>query len=441
MIRERFEAATAALEAELRPGESFTAWLDAEVSDFVRFNRGRVRQAGSVTQADLCVDWMHGRRHAAGSIGLSDDPRENAARLAALVGRLRDEREQLPDDPWLCLPDDVRSTETIRRGELPVPTDAAAGIVRLADGLDLVGLFASGSIHAAFADSRGQRNWHTVDTFHFDWSVHLEGDRAVKARHAGTTWDDAELARRLDAARREADAMRRPTEPLAPGEIRVWLSPAALREVLGVLSWGGFGLRAHRTRTTPLLRMLEDGATLAPSFTLIENVGAGIAPGFQESGFLRPPRTTLLRGGRLTESLVSPRSAAEYAAPCNGSPANEMPRSLELLGGDVPEAEALERLGAGLWIGELHYLNFSDRAAGRITGLTRFGTFHVRGGELAAPAPVMRFDDTVYRLLGENLLGLSRERERLLEPDTYDRRSTASVLLPGALVEGFRLTL
>jgi hypothetical protein len=54
---------------------------------------------------------------------------------------------------------------------------------------------------------------------------------------------------------------------------------------------------------------------------------------------------------------------------------------------------------------------------------------------------VMRFDETIYRLLGEHLLGLTAERDFILDPSTYHERSTGSSRLPGALVEQFNFTL
>ena len=53
----------------------------------------------------------------------------------------------------------------------------------------------------------------------------------------------------------------------------------------------------------------------------------------------------------------------------------------------------------------------------------------------------MRFDDSIYRMLGENLVELTREREFLLDTLTYDSRSTASVRMPGALLRALRFTL
>jgi predicted Zn-dependent protease len=73
--------------------------------------------------------------------------------------------------------------------------------------------------------------------------------------------------------------------------------------------------------------------------------------------------------------------------------------------------------------------------------MTRFATFWVEDGEIQAPLNVMRFDETLYRVLGENLVGLTAERELILDPNTYHGRSTDSARVPGALVEDFTFTL
>ena len=101
----------------------------------------------------------------------------------------------------------------------------------------------------------------------------------------------------------------------------------------------------------------------------------------------------------------------------------------------------LERLGTGLCIGNLWYLNYSDRNDCRITGMTRFGTFGVEDGEPVAPVEVMRFDDSLYHLFGDRLEGLTAERELILSTETYGGRSVASSLLPGVLVAGIELAL
>ncbi|MGZ5167459.1 MAG: metallopeptidase TldD-related protein, partial [Burkholderiales bacterium] len=107
----------------------------------------------------------------------------------------------------------------------------------------------------------------------------------------------------------------------------------------------------------------------------------------------------------------------------------------------LPADDVLATLDTGLYVGNLWYLNFSDRPAGRMTGMTRFATFWVENGRITAPVNPLRFDDTLYRMLGENLFDLTREREMLLSTSTYDERSTASSHLPGALLASLRFTL
>ena len=46
-----------------------------------------------------------------------------------------------------------------------------------------------------------------------------------------------------------------------------------------------------------------------------------------------------------------------------------------------------------------------------------------------------------YRMLRSNLAALTAAREYRLSTDTYERRSTASMRIPGALIDGLRLTL
>ena len=73
--------------------------------------------------------------------------------------------------------------------------------------------------------------------------------------------------------------------------------------------------------------------------------------------------------------------------------------------------------------------------------MTRFGTFWVEGGKIVAPLNVMRFDETAYRMLGQQLVDLTAEREVILDAGTYMQRAVESARLPGALVEEFTLTL
>ncbi len=107
--------------------------------------------------------------------------------------------------------------------------------------------------------------------------------------------------------------------------------------------------------------------------------------------------------------MTSPRSAREYGLPTNGANAGESPDSLSLAAGSLDIDDALRALDTGLLVSDLWYLNYSDRAACRMTGMTRFACFWVEGGKLVEPLQVMRFDDSFLRMFGNGLLGLTRQ--------------------------------
>lgn len=438
-MKDHFFGLADRLNGELGAGETLLCSLDAERSDFVRFNRGQVRQAGSVQQRFLSVRLVRERRQAAATLAIAGDG-EDLALARGVLARLRDELAQLPEDPWLLIAEDPVSTETVRRGRLAAPEELVQQVVAGADGRDLVGFLASGTIYRGFANSFGQRNWHEVDGFNLEWSLFLAGDKAVKTGYAGLDWEAATFQAKNEAAAGELALLALPPRTLEPGEYRAYLGPRALDELVGLLSWGGFSARARATKQSPLLRM-EHGATLSPKLTLIENTAEGVAPRFQHDGFVKPPSVTLIANGRLGDPLVSPRSAKEYGLETNAANARESPESLDMAAGDLEPSETLAALDTGLRVGNLWYLNFSDRPAGRITGMTRFATFWVEGGRIVAPVVPMRFDDTLYRMLGDNLVDLTRSPELLLDPSTYGERSTASARLPGALLRALKFTL
>jgi predicted Zn-dependent protease len=437
-----FDELITAATATLQGDEVLLANFSGERTDFIRLNNSDVRQAGTVDQRTLTVDLIEGRRHTGGSVRLSGDRSVDDARLATLLGQLRDQRSLVADDPFLLYNTEPTSTERIERGSIPDP-DAALGEIRSAGkGRDLVGIYASGDTFQGFANSLGQRNWFQSSTFNLDWCFYLRADKAAKNLYAGFDWDHDTFAAKVDWSTRQLQALERDPISLSPGEYRTYLAPRALEEVMQLLSYyGAFGLRAHETKQTPLLKMLVEGTTLSPLVNISEDTAHGVAPNFQSAGFLRPDSVPLIVEGAYAQTLVSPRSAQEYGVPTNGATGHEYPQSLAIAPGDIATDAVGEALGSGLFVGNLWYTNFSDQAACRTTGMTRFATFWMEDGEIVAPVNVLRFDDTAYHLLGDRLEGLTDTAEVLLDTSTYERRSTDSARLPGALVEAMRFVL
>ena len=435
-----FEALTTTICDSLRPGERYTASFNAEDTDFVRMNRGKVRQPGSVSQRYLSMRLINGARHAEHALSLTGVHTSDAAVIRNAVHGLRSVLTDLTDDPLLLLPSEVTSTHAVRSRPLPPAEEVIAQVLAAAHGLDLVGIYAAGPVWRGFANSEGQRNWHETTTFNLQWSLYHHADKAVKTAHAGFVWEAAAFAHKMADARQRLALISRPAKSLAPGNYRVFLAPAAMEEVAGLLCWGGFSGRALATKQSPLARM-QDGVTLDERVSLIEDTDGAVAPAFQSEGFARPAHVKLIENGALVGSLVSPRTAREFNLVENGANGEEMPESLAMNAGALAADYVLDSLDTGLAIGNLWYLNYSDRPACRITGMTRFATFWVEHGKVVAPVDVLRFDDSLYRMFGSNLEALTAETQLLLDANTYQSRQLTSLRLPGALISDLAFTL
>ncbi len=436
-----FDARVQAASDQLTGDEVLLASFHTEDTDFVRFNHAKVRQAGSIAQTEISLDLVEGQRHAEATVGLTGDADVDDARILGVVERLREQRQQVPDDPHLLVNTDPTSSHQIAESTLPATDDIVGTITDRGAGQDLVGIYASGTVASGFANSLGQRNWFETSTFDFDWTRYLQADKAVKSAYAGFGWDNAVFDRKLAEADAKFEALKRTPMSLDPGEYATLLTPSALEEVMGLLSYGAFGIRSQRTSQSSLLRLVTGDAQLDSRVRISEHTADGVAPNFQEQGWLRPDEVVLIDEGQAAGALVSPRSSVEFGVEPNGAAGHESPESLAMAGGTLADADALARLDTGLWVGNLWYTNYSDVPGCRVTGMTRFATFWVEGGEIAAPVNVLRFDDSIYNMLGERLVDLTSTPEMLVDNSTYEQRTSASMTLPGALIDGMRFTL
>lgn len=422
-------------------GEVVLLWLSGEESDFVRFNRTRVQQAMHVRQGVLTVTLVSGRKRLGSSVSLTFDRDADRGTLDALLAGMRGDLALAPEDPYLRYATDVRSTESIASSSLPDTGHVIERAMREAEGRDLVGFYASGPVVRGFANTLGQRNWHETAWFDFNWSLYLRADKAVKTGYVGTAWDDGEFGRRMRTASERVALLDRTPRHVEPGRYRAFFLPAAMTEFLGALAWGGFSEKGRRSRQSTLGRLYDGLATLSPLVTIGETTAGSVAPSFQEDGYVRPDRSVFVDRGRPAGTLVSPRTAAEYSIETTAANGSETPESLDLAAGTLDTEAALRELGTGLFVSNLWYLNYSDRQACRLTGMTRFASFWVEDGRIVAPLVPVRFDDTVYRMFGDGLVALTREVDTLPDGDTYGGRSTRFMSTPGALVDDFAVVL
>ncbi len=441
-----FDRACDLLLSELASGEAAAIEFSGENSTFMRFNGAKVRQIGTVDRALVEFKYYRDGRTIGSSVQLGSDESEDRERTVRALSRARRGAALLPEDPYQTLPTAAGVSRESFTGSLPgnarIPEEVLAPAKSIAKaGADFVGIHSQGPVCRGAANSRGARHWFATETFATDYSAHLPSGKAVKSCYAGRTWDGAEYRRRLESELPKLEAMGRAEKQLAPGEYRVYIAPDALAEFMVFFSWNGLSEREIREGESAWIALKEGRSSLSPKFDLTQDFGLGVMPRFNSLGEVAPERLPLIEGGRLANTLVSARSAVQYGIASNAAPEGEFLRSGAIGSGGLAADRALEALGTGLFISNLHYLNWSDFDSARVTGMTRFACLWVEGGRIVAPIKDMRFDESLYRLWGDKLAAVTAERSLVVETGSYFFRSLEGSLLPGMLVDGFTLTL
>lgn len=426
---------------ELKADEHMTLSYSGEDSLFIRVNKRSIRQISHVTQGYLSLDFIAGHRRTTCTFSLTGELTHDLKQSLKILDQCRTECKDLPEDPFLVFPEAGESSEEDHYGTYPAIEKLADTLLNPADSLDLAGLYAAGTLMRASINSKGQFHWFSTDNFYFDYSLYTPSQKAIKATYAGSEWKDEDYLNHLEQAKNQLQALERAPIKLTPGQYRVYFAPAAVAEFLNVFSWSGLSERALKQGSSPL-KKLSDGEThLSPLFSLREDFSQGFVPRFNELGELSPLTVPLITEGKLTSTLISRRTAKEYGLASNAASGAEELRSPRLQPGQLKESSILSRLGTGLYISNLHYLNWSDLQQGRITGMTRYGCFWVENGEIVSPIQDMRFDETFYHFFGNKLEDLGEKLHSIPLIWSYGERSLGGTSAPGILVNDFPFTL
>ncbi|MFN6498949.1 MAG: TldD/PmbA family protein [Nostoc sp. DedQUE01] len=421
--------------------EEFTVKLSSERSQFTRFNHAKVRQTGCVTDGWLELTLMKDRRSSFRLFPFTGNWERDWELGYTALQELRDELILLPIDPYLVLPSGNNTSREIHSGNLLPEEAVVATILELVSELDFTGIYAGGFVVKGYGDSSGQKHWFATDTFTLDYSLFITSGQAVKGTFAGSDWDKAAYIAKINEAKKQLELLSRPAKELQRGQYKTYFAPAALADLLMMLSWGSVSEADIQQGNSSLAALRRQEKQLSPKFRLKENFQRGLVPRFNELGEIAALEFPVIEKGYLVNTLVNSRTAKEYGKIANGANASETLRSPEVSSGNLVFEQILPSLDTGLYVSNLHYLNWSDRQTGRITGMTRYACFWVENGEIIAPIENLRFDESLYRFWGENLIDLTTFQEFIPEVGTYESRQLGGSLVPGMLVQDFTYTL
>jgi predicted Zn-dependent protease len=415
--------------------------FSAEDSEFIRFNKSKVRQISSVEQATLDLELHQGSKRASFAINLSRDLDQNRTLIQATLTKLKNEVSQLPDDPFISPLQNMGTSRTVSQGSLPSTDEFLDFIGQTLAQNDLAGIFIKGETHRANANSLGQKHWFSSQSFVFDYSLYSAKERAIKGSYGGSHFNPMDLRASLNDSLSALKVMDLEKIVLKPNKYRVYLAPAAVKEIVDMLRWHALSMGAYKRGDSPFTDLIENRKKLSPLFTLTEDYSLGLSPKFNERGEVFADRLPIIEKGELKNLFTSTSSEKEFDTKSNFAGEDEAHKSAIIATGTLAREQILKELGTGLYLSNLHYLNWSDKTKGRITGMTRFGCLWVEDGKIVGPIKDLRFDDTLYHLFGESVLNLTNFADTSVENMTYSERHIGGSKTPGILLSEINFTL
>ena len=412
-----------------------------ENSHFTRFNQSKIRQNGFVSDSTLSITLIWNNKTCSASFSLSNNIDKDLDRALHYLNSLRQDIKNLPEDPFIVYPKSGESSTNINKGNLLALEDVVTALSPAIKNVDLAGIWASGDLFIGYANSKGLIHWFSTESFSFDYSLITESERMVKDTFSGTNFKLDEYNSFMDNSITQLKMLESNSVKLKPGDYRAYIAPSGVSDLLSMFSWNGLSEGSIRRGQSAFLKMKNNNANLSPCFSLSEDFSTGLTPMFNDDGELAVTRLPLINNGTLKNTLINSRTAKEYNIESNFAGSWEGLRSPVMSTGNLIEDNIIQEIDKGVFLNNLHYLNWSDNVGGRITGMTRYACFWVEDGKIVAPIENMRFDDTIYNIFGSHLESVTNHSQFISDTGTYSGRSVGGTDCPGILLNSFSLTL
>jgi predicted Zn-dependent protease len=446
MKKDIFQTICSQVFDSLKENEQLTVYLEGENSQYFRFNDSKLRQSGIIEDYAVTISLFSGKKSLQSSTTLSSDIKSSVSNLTNEINALRDPLSLIPENDFTCFPDPFESLDIVKSGQLPKREEILEALMDTISSDNLTGVWTSGKIFRACSTSEGTNHWFEKDSFIFDFSLIDAQENMVKVLFPGSNWDKSKFVAAFHEASEKLKLMNKPKMELKPGKYRVWFEPNAVADFVDMFNWNGVSESSFRNGSSCLLKLRNSDTRLSNLFSLNESFSSLSTAPFNSRGEVSED-VAIIQNGILSNTLVNAKTALEYkissnfAEEPNSWGMGEYMRSPHMEAGDIDNEERLDKLGTGIFISNIHYLNWSDTLGGRITGLTRYACYWVEDGKLVAPIKTMRFDDSFYNFFGSNLEGVGKEVLARPVIETYDGRNPGETTCPGILVKDFELTL
>jgi PmbA protein len=315
--------------------------------------------------------------------------------------------------------------------------------------LTTAGIYATSESVDAILNSRGLVSYHTQTSAECSITM-LAADSSgwQKANSPDArNFDPVELA---EVAAEKAKESAGPKE-LPPGKYTVILEPAAVLDLLGFMfwDWGGQAILDERSFLNNRVGTKLFGENISITDDVYHPLQSG-AP-FDGEG-VRKQQVKLVENGVVT-SLVYARGTAEKVRKSefanklgpvrptgHGFPipneVGEAPMNIVISGGEDGKKRSIDEMVKGtedgILVTRLWYIREVDPYEKILTGMTRDGTFHVKGGQIFGGIRNFRFNQSVVTFLN-NVLEMS-------EPVRASGEESFDMVVPAMKIRDFNFT-
>ena len=296
----------------------------------------------------------------------------------------------------------------------------------------LVGIFSSGTLKRGAIRGGSQKLlWYETDRSDVDYSLY-EGDLSIKEFFSIDKMVSRKVGESIDGNLKKLKTLKKKKVELSPGKYRAYFCSSAVNEIISMFNWKGLQGKAFAEKRSVFMD-LHTNRSFNKNFNLRENFNLNLSPSFNEDAQESSMIVNLIEKGKLISPLVNSVSEQKYGLKSNAANSSETLRSAEIVQGNREESDLVRSLKPGVYVSNLHYLNWSNPKNASITGMTRFGCYFIDEKGEMSPIHDMRFNMSLYDLFGDWLESFSNESKIFCDSNSYEERSVRGAKVPGML--------
>jgi PmbA protein len=323
----------------------------------------------------------------------------------------------------------------------------AAAAIEATGSFDAYGFFTTGLTELAVAASTGLAVQQSM-TDAVVLVLAAGDDASGWAEQTAWAVDDVDVTAVGREAAEKAARTRGAVE-IEPAPYRAVLEPYAVGELLQTFALYSFGALSLLEGASYFSDRLGD-RVLDPKVSIADDAldPRGLPKAFDFEGVPKH-RVPLVEDGVSRGFVWDRRTAAQagegrestgHGLPSEAARFGPLPLNLSVAPGTAASLDELaEHVDDGIYVTRLHYLSVVNPREGILTGMTRDGTFRIRGGKIAEPLVNLRFTVAVPEFLAD-VPGLARDQKLVNQTAFYGDRYVYGALVPAIATARFNIS-